>query len=75
MTETTNQLLLVHRISSHLHPSHNLHVFVHGEQPILGHLHLQTRRVSPVRLKRIFMESNGERLGVRGILSQSGRVC
>lgn len=75
MAEPTDQLLLVEGICSHFHSSHGRHVLVHFEQTLLCHLHLQAWGLCAIRTERVFMKSDGERLGVVCVLSQLGGVC
>ena len=62
VAETTNLLLLVQAIGSHLHATHGDHVAVHLLQLILGGLQGVRRRVELVGLEALVGETNGERL-------------
>ena len=55
MTEATNEFLFVQCICCHLHSPHCVHIFVHGQQSIFCHLHLEPWNLCAVGLKRVFV--------------------
>lgn len=56
MAEATNEFSLVEGVSGHLHAAHSLHLPVHGEQFVLGDLHLKVGGVAEVGAERIVMK-------------------
>lgn len=74
VAEATDELLLVQRVGGHLHAAHGLHGLVHVKQLILGGLDLQAGRVGEMATEGVFMQLDGERLGVVGIGRERGRV-
>lgn len=76
VAEPANQLGLVQRIGSHLHPAHGGHLAVHLEELALGDLDIEAGGVAVVCLEGVFMELEGEGLavGVRGRAGELGEV-
>ena len=62
VTKPSDQLGLVQRVRSHLHPPHRRHLLVHLQQLVLRHLHLQRRHLCLVRPERVLVQLHGERL-------------
>lgn len=75
MTEPTNQLGLVKRIRSHLHPAHGLHLFVHVQKQVFGDLNLQVWFLALERVERVFVQFDREWFFVISRGLQLGCVC
>jgi hypothetical protein len=56
MTETTDELALVQRISGLLHATHCDHFLVHFEEAVLGDLNIKRRCVGVESSERVLME-------------------
>lgn len=55
MTETLKEFSLVQSISSHLHPTHGLHLSVHEQKLILCDSDMEVGRLALIRMERILV--------------------
>ena len=61
MTETPDEFRLVQSVSSHLHPTHSLHLPVHEEKLLLGDSDIEDGRLALMRMERVLMKFYGKR--------------
>lgn len=70
MAETTNHFGFVESVSSHLHPSHGLHLPVHFQQFVFGHFNIKLWLFAIEGLERILVDLDPERVGLMSTVLQ-----
>jgi hypothetical protein len=66
MAESANELGLVQRVGSHFHAAHCCHLAVHLDEPIFRNIDLERRGVAAMRVERLLVQLQCERLRARG---------